>query len=189
MRLSHHRARLVRSAAAYVEIFRNTPLLIQLLAIYLLVDRAAARIVVGASPIDGAGAALEAGAADRRAASRATLALLVALVGGVAIGALLGLRAGASADGSRSAPGSSPAAPAWSRAAARVARRRRHRAAGRSPVLDGFLISGGASLTPEFLALWLGLSLFTSASIAELVRAGALAVPDRPIERGARRSA
>ena len=45
------------------------------------------------------------------------------------------------------------------------------------PELDGFLISGGASLTPEFLALWLGLSLFTSASIAELVRAGALAVP------------
>jgi general L-amino acid transport system permease protein len=32
-------------------------------------------------------------------------------------------------------------------------------------------------LTPEFLALWLGLSLFTSAFIAELVRAGALAVP------------
>ena len=44
-------------------------------------------------------------------------------------------------------------------------------------MLDGFLISGGASLTPEFLALWLGLSLFTSASIAELVRAGALSVP------------
>jgi len=36
------------------------------------------------------------------------------------------------------------------------------------PVLDGFLISGGASLTPEFLALWLGLALFTSASIAEI---------------------
>ena len=32
-------------------------------------------------------------------------------------------------------------------------------------------------MTPEFLALWLGLSLFTSAAIAELVRAGALAVP------------
>ena len=45
------------------------------------------------------------------------------------------------------------------------------------PELNGFLISGGASLTPEFLALWLGLSLFTSAAIAELVRAGALAVP------------
>jgi general L-amino acid transport system permease protein len=45
------------------------------------------------------------------------------------------------------------------------------------PEVDGFLISGGAALTPEFLALWLGLSLFTSAFIAELVRAGALAVP------------
>ena len=45
------------------------------------------------------------------------------------------------------------------------------------PTLDGFLIEGGAALTPEFLALWLGLSLFTAASIAELVRAGALAVP------------
>ncbi|HKX43701.1 MAG TPA: ABC transporter permease subunit, partial [Burkholderiaceae bacterium] len=45
------------------------------------------------------------------------------------------------------------------------------------PALDGFLITGGASLTPEFLALWLGLSLFTSASIAEIVRAGVQAVP------------
>ena len=45
------------------------------------------------------------------------------------------------------------------------------------PLLDGFLISGGAALTPEFLALWLGLALFTSASIAELVRAGVQAVP------------
>jgi general L-amino acid transport system permease protein len=45
------------------------------------------------------------------------------------------------------------------------------------PVLDGFLVSGGATLTPEFIALWLGLSMYTSASIAELVRAGVLAVP------------
>jgi len=46
------------------------------------------------------------------------------------------------------------------------------------PVLDGFLVSGGATLTPEFIALWLGLSMYTSASIAELVRAGVLAVPE-----------
>ena len=31
---------------------------------------------------------------------------------------------------------------------------------------------GGAVMTPEFLTLWLGLTLFTSASIAEIVRAG-----------------
>jgi general L-amino acid transport system permease protein len=45
------------------------------------------------------------------------------------------------------------------------------------PSVNGFLLEGGAALTPEFLALWLGLSLFTGAAIAELVRAGALAVP------------
>jgi general L-amino acid transport system permease protein len=45
------------------------------------------------------------------------------------------------------------------------------------PQIDGFMISGGASLTPEFLALWLGLSFFTSGAIAEIVRAGAEAVP------------
>ena len=45
------------------------------------------------------------------------------------------------------------------------------------PVLEGFMVEGGASATPEFLTLWLGLTLFTSASIAEIVRAGVLAVP------------
>lgn len=45
------------------------------------------------------------------------------------------------------------------------------------PELDGFMIVGGASFTPEFLTLWIGLTTFTSASIAEIVRAGVLAVP------------
>ena len=45
------------------------------------------------------------------------------------------------------------------------------------PVIEGFSIEGGAALSPEFLALWIGLTLFTSASIAEIVRAGVLAVP------------
>lgn len=45
------------------------------------------------------------------------------------------------------------------------------------PHQEGFLITGGASATPEFIALWVGLTTFTSASIAEIVRAGVLAVP------------
>lgn len=45
------------------------------------------------------------------------------------------------------------------------------------PVVEGFSIEGGAALSPEFLALWLGLTLFTSAAIAEIVRAGVIAVP------------
>lgn len=45
------------------------------------------------------------------------------------------------------------------------------------PTIDGFMVSGGAAATPEFLTLWIGLTTFTSASIAEIVRAGILAVP------------
>lgn len=45
------------------------------------------------------------------------------------------------------------------------------------PHREGFLVTGGASATPEFMALWIGLTTFTSASIAEIVRAGILAVP------------
>lgn len=40
-----------------------------------------------------------------------------------------------------------------------------------------FAVEGGGALTPEFLALWLGLSLYTAAFVAELVRAGIEAVP------------
>jgi len=44
------------------------------------------------------------------------------------------------------------------------------------PVLKGFNFRGGFVMRPEFLALWLSLSLYTSAFIAEIVRAGILAV-------------
>jgi len=170
MRLSHH-ALLSGLGGAYVEVFRNTPLLIQLLAIYLLAtellpDSAAALSLEGvallskqglqiAVPASGTHALFGAGASGLVAgaavfvAARRWLTVGAGLVGGGA-GALVALLAWLSFG----------VVGGWSR-----------------PELDGFLISGGASLTPEFLALWLGLSLFTSASIAELVRAGALAVP------------
>ena len=44
------------------------------------------------------------------------------------------------------------------------------------PVLKGFNFRGGMALKPEFLALWLALSYYTACSIAEIVRAGILAV-------------
>lgn len=44
------------------------------------------------------------------------------------------------------------------------------------PELKGFNFVGGVAMKPEFLALWLALSLYTSAFIAEIVRAGILAV-------------
>jgi general L-amino acid transport system permease protein len=47
---------------------------------------------------------------------------------------------------------------------------------GSVPVLEGFNFSGGMVLTPEFAALLVGLSVYTAAFIAEIVRAGVLAV-------------
>ncbi len=44
------------------------------------------------------------------------------------------------------------------------------------PELKGFNFRGGMALKPEFLALWLGLSYYTAAFIAEIVRAGITAV-------------
>jgi general L-amino acid transport system permease protein len=45
-----------------------------------------------------------------------------------------------------------------------------------TPVLEGFNFSGGIALTPEFAALLGGLVIYTAAFIAEIVRAGLLAV-------------
>ncbi len=44
------------------------------------------------------------------------------------------------------------------------------------PALSGFNYKGGMVIRPEFLALWLALSFYTAAFIAEIVRAGILAV-------------
>jgi general L-amino acid transport system permease protein len=45
-----------------------------------------------------------------------------------------------------------------------------------SPELQGFNFVGGAALSPEFAALLIGLVIYTAAFIAEIVRAGVLAV-------------
>lgn len=48
---------------------------------------------------------------------------------------------------------------------------------GSVPQLSGFNFTGGAALSPEFAALLAGLVVYTAAFIAEIVRAGVLAVP------------
>jgi general L-amino acid transport system permease protein len=50
------------------------------------------------------------------------------------------------------------------------------------PVLEGFAFEGGLSLTPEYLAVLLGLVFYTSAFVAEVVRGGIAAVPRGQVE-------
>jgi general L-amino acid transport system permease protein len=52
------------------------------------------------------------------------------------------------------------------------------------PVLRGFNFQGGATITPEFFALLLGLVIYTAAYIAEIVRSGIQAVPPGQWEAG-----
>ncbi len=53
------------------------------------------------------------------------------------------------------------------------------------PELSGFNYTGGGVLTPEFAALLAGLTLYTAAFIAEIVRAGVLAVDRGQFEAAA----
>jgi general L-amino acid transport system permease protein len=53
------------------------------------------------------------------------------------------------------------------------------------PRLQGFNFVGGARIIPEFLALLIALSIYTASYIAEVVRAGILAVPRGQIEAAA----
>ena len=170
MRLAHHP--LLRGlGGAFVEIFRNTPLLIQLLAIYLVVTELLPEASEG---LTWAGVALLSKQGLQLAVPAHAHAALAAAAGGAVVGGLASALAarrwltvggglvGLAGGGACAGLGwlASGVAGGWSR-----------------PTVDGFLVEGGAALTPEFLALWLGLTLFTGAAIAELVRAGALAVP------------
>jgi general L-amino acid transport system permease protein len=50
------------------------------------------------------------------------------------------------------------------------------------PHVEGFDVSGGVAILPELIALTLGLSIYNSAFLAEIFRAGILSVPGGQIE-------
>lgn len=52
------------------------------------------------------------------------------------------------------------------------------------PHLSGFDFTGGGSISPEFATLLFGLSFYTAAFIAEIIRAGVLAVEQAQLEAG-----
>lgn len=52
------------------------------------------------------------------------------------------------------------------------------------PRLQGFNFTGGITILPELLALWLGLTIYTASFIAEVVRSGIQAIPKGQVEAG-----
>jgi len=173
---------LARLAAAYVELFRNTPQLVQIVFWYtvvtLLPHPRQAWNPVGDVFLSKRGLALP--WPDPHPAWWWTIAALAAAL-------ILALWLGRRAARLRRMTGTArPALPwlvalvvgapvaAWWIAGAPVAIG--------IPAMAGFNIRGGATLSPEFIALLLGLSLYIAAFIAEIVRAGIQSVPRGQIE-------
>ncbi|MBY6206062.1 MULTISPECIES: amino acid ABC transporter permease [Halomonas] len=51
-----------------------------------------------------------------------------------------------------------------------------------TPALKGFNFAGGVTIIPELMALWLALSIYTASFIAEIVRSGIQSVPKGQVE-------
>ena len=171
-----------RLASSYVELFRNTPQLIQISFWYLLVTRLPpprqAWSLDGIGFLSNRGLVLTAPAANpvwawvvlavafgvvatwllaKLVAARRRLTGRKVSVWPLALAFLLGLPA-----------------LVWLAGGAPTAVD--------APVLQGFNFRGGVTLAPEFIALFLGLSLYIAAFIAEIVRAGIQSVGRGQIE-------
>ena len=171
MRLSQHP--LVRFlGVAHVEVYRNIPLLIQLFAIYLVITEF---LPDSFDPIHfGTWAMLSKAGLQFSVPVHLWEANLLALIVGIIAffftrvylrKRFTGLMAGCNAV----VAGFVLSVIVWISAGMFFGWSQPHQ--------EGFLVTGGASATPEFIALWVGLTTFTSAAIAEIVRAGVLAVP------------
>lgn len=165
-------------ALSYVEIVRNMPLLLQLLVWYVAVLRALpwpddALAIPGGAFLDVRGLHLPRFTLDSGG-------LLLALVLGLSLAGALWLsrRARRAREAGQALPKSHRALWGAVIAVPLVALIAAFFASSVSyPVLGRFNHEGGLSIEPEFLALLIGLSTYTAAFIAEIVRAGLQGVP------------
>ena len=150
-----------RLASLYVLIFRNTPLLLQMILWYALLQA----LPPVRQALSLAGTIFLSQRGLRLPAIEAQPSVLVTVVGTIAVMALLVTRIG----------------PRW-RLPVLVALllvggvALSERVVVEVPVRRGFNFAGGIEMTPEFTALFAGLVLYYAAYIAEIVRGGILAV-------------
>ena len=168
---------LARLAATYVEVLRNVPLLVQLFFWYAMITENLPGPREAASPLPGVFLSNRGVALPVLAPHAAHGWMLAALVIGCALAWVLAVWARR-----RQARTGRPFHSFYAglaivlglplavflAAGAPLALER--------PQLAGFNFTGGMTLTPEFAALLAGLVIYTAAFIAEIVRAGVLAV-------------
>jgi len=171
-----------RLASIYVELFRNTPQLIQISFWYLLVTRLPpprqAWSLGGYGFLSNRGLTVAVPAANS-AWAWVALSLVASVLAAwvtVAIAARRRRRSGARLPVLPMVLAIVIGAPAFTWFAAGAPRELA------IPVLEGFNFRGGASLPPEFIALLLGLALYIAAFIAEIVRSGVQSIGHGQLE-------
>jgi general L-amino acid transport system permease protein len=175
-------------ASGYVEIIRNTPLLVQLVFWYIAVILKLPRVrnsvgIPGVILASNRGLAV---AWPRAGASFGAWQpwLAGALVAGLLVYVARRMQLARADRPGLALPWALLAAALTAAAGALIT----SIVAGASPVvidqpqMAGFNFRGGVTLSPEFFALLLGLTIYTAAFIAEIVRAGIQAVPRGQLE-------
>jgi general L-amino acid transport system permease protein len=175
---------LIRGAStAYVEVFRNIPLLLQIFFWYFsamaLLPGVGESLRFGALLLNNRGLFLP----RLQLTVAGGLALAAALVAALAL-CLLGRRAFASGAGGGRRAFALGVAALVGLCLVVLASMHGQLALDR-PHVEGFNVSGGLVLLPELIALTLGLSIYNSAFLAEIFRAGILAVPRGQAEAAA----
>jgi len=175
-RLSHNWL-LAKLAAGYVEFIRNVPLLVQLFLWYVLITENLPLPRQALEPLPGVYLTNRGVFFPVPAAHPAYAWMFAAFLGGVAAALLFAW----SAARRQALSGRRPPVLEIVLALVLVAPALAYFIAGAPTELDvprlvGFNFTGGVALTPEFTALTLGLVIYTAAFIAEIVRAGIVAI-------------
>jgi general L-amino acid transport system permease protein len=168
---------LAKLAAGYVEVIRNVPLLVQLFFWYVLITENLPLPREALEPLPGVFLTNRGIFVPTPAEHPAFTWMLMALIGGIA--ATIGCTRWAARK--HEATGKRPPVLPIAFAFVLLPPLAVYIAAGAPtalsvPELTGFNFTGGAGLSPEFAALTVGLVVYTAAFIAEIVRAGVIAV-------------